>query len=306
MRQSACQQVAIPAQIHWVTVLSSPIAALPLWRKVWRSSFAAMWVMSLALTHPLAAQVANKRALTFTVDTTTYGNIVESSLSSLWLKVRYDGQRGRIDVMDRVRRPAVRLGWLLVSPPQLEQSDYFLFDSSRFVHIRPKQRTFAVYPLHDVAYNFQDRRDGWPFFKHHPAEARVARGTANSTRRVDVGSYWHSEWVRDTNCWGAAFGQCLARGLARGRGEAAAVPPAFIGLIRWIGPTLSLAAISGGDRLIGKPIRATMINQWKAFGGDSVVTVTTARFATGVRFETVHDTIFHIPRNFRQLESASP
>jgi hypothetical protein len=49
-----------------------------------------------------------------------------------------------------------------------------------------------------------------------------------------------------------------------------------------------------------------MINQWKAFGGDSVVTVTTARFATGVRFETVHDTIFHIPRNFRQLKSASP
>lgn len=258
----------------------------------------------LLLGQSLGAQPATKRALTFTVDTTTYGNIVESSLSSLWLKVTYDGQRGRIDVLDRVRRPAVRLGWLLLTPPKLAQGDYFLFDSSRFVHVRPTERAFAVYPLRDVAYNFQDRRDGWPFFKRHPGTATVAPGTANASRRVDLGSYWHSEWVRDTSCWGAAFGQCLVRGLARGRGEAADVPPTFIGLIRWIGPTLSLAAIGARDTLLGKPIRATMINQWTAFGGDSVVTITTARFATGVRLEAVHDTLFQLPNGFRQLKSA--
>jgi hypothetical protein len=255
----------------------------------------------LSLGHVLAAQPAAKRALTFTVDTTTYGNVVESSLSSLWLKVSYDGQRGRIDVVERVRRPSVRLGWLLLSPPELGPGDYFLFDSSRFVHVRPHRRAFTVYPLRDVAYNFEDRRDRWPFFRRHPGEAAVARRTATEGRRVDVGSYWHSEWVRDTSCWGAAFGQCLVRGLARGRGEASDVPPGLISLIRWIGPTMSLGAIAGRDTLLGRPIRATMINQWTAFGGDSVVTITTARFATGVRLETVHDTVFQLPRGFRQL-----
>ena len=264
----------------------------------------AVAALLLSLGHPLAAQPVNKRALTFTVDTTTYGNVAEASLSSLWLKVRYDGQRGRIDVLDRVRRPAVRLSWLRLSPPQLGQGDYFLFDSVHFVHVRPSKRAFAVYQLHDVSYNFQDRRDRWPFFKRHPAEAAVVRNSATEGRRVDGGSYWHSELVRDTSCWGAAFGQCLVRGLARGRGEATDIPPAFIGLIRWIGPTLSLAAIAGRDTLVGKPIRATMINQWTAFGGDSVVTITTARFATGVRFETVHDTVFQPPVGFRQLRAA--
>lgn len=278
------------------------------WRQPSPSAFrlnriCAVAALVLSFGHALAAQPVNKRALAFTVDTTTYGNIAEASLSSLWLKVRYDGQRGRIDVLDRVRRPALRLGWLLLSPPQLGQGDYFLFDSVHFVHVRPSQRGFTVYQLHDVTYNFQDRRDRWPFFKRHPAEAAVVRKSATEGRRVDVGSYWHSELVRDTSCWGAAFGQCLVRGLARGRGEATNVPPAFIGLIRWIGPTLSLAAIAGRDSLVGKPIRATMINQWTAFGGDSVVTITTARFASGVRFETVHDTVFQPPVGFRQLRA---
>ena len=260
--------------------------------------------MLLSCGQSLGAQPGTTRALTFTVDTTTYGNLVESSLSSLWLKVTYDGQRGRIDVLDRVRRPAVRLGWLLLSPPALARGDYFLFDSSRFVHVRPTERVFAVYPLRDLAYNFQDRREGWPFFKRHPGQAVVAQRTADAGLRVDVGSYWHSEWVRDTSCWAAAFGQCLVRGIARGRGEATGVPPTFLGLIRWIGPALSLAAIGASDTLLGKPIRATMIHQWTAFGGDSVVTITTARFATGVRLASVHDTLFQLPNGFRPLQSA--
>ena len=291
--------------MHPIAALAEHASRQPSPRGVTRSRILATVVLALSFGQSLAAQPMNKRALAFTVDTTTYGNVVEASLSSLWLKVRYDGERGRIDVLARARRPAVRLGWLLLSPPELGHADYFLFDSVRFVHVRPGQRAFTVYQLHDVTYNFQDRRDRWPFFKRHPAEATVLRRPASQARRVDVGSYWHSELVRDTSCWGAAFGQCLVRGLARGRGEATDVPPGFIGLIRWIGPTLSLAAIARRDTLVGKPIRATMINQWTAFGGDSVITITTARFATGVRFETVHDTVFQPPVGFRQSQAAA-
>lgn len=291
--------------MHLVAALQGHASRKPSPSTVNLTRLLAAAALTLLFGQSAAAQPVNKRALTFTVDTTTYGNVVEASLSSLWLKVRYDGERGRIDVLGRVRRPAVRLGWLLVSPPDLGKDDYFLFDSVRFVHVRPSQRAFTVYPLHDVTYNFQDRRDRWPFFKRHPAEASVLRIPASEARRVDVGSYWHSELVRDTSCWGAAFGQCLVRGLARGRGEASGVPPGFIGLIRWIGPTISLAAMARRDTLVGKPIRATMINQWSAFGGDSIITITTARFATGVRFETVHDTVFQPPAGFRQSQATA-
>lgn len=263
---------------------------------------AALVAFSLSGAASLLAQGSPKRALTFAVDTTTYGNLVESSLSSLWLEVRYDGHRGRIDVLDRVARPTVRMGWLALSPPRLAQGDYFLFDSSRLVHVRPGSRTFTTYPLKAVSYNFQGERDRWPFFRRPRAGAEVARSrVSGAAQRVDIGSYWHSEWVRDTSCWGAAFGRCLVRELARGRGEATTVPPALIGIIRWIGPTLSLAAIGGRDTLVGKPIRATMVNQWISFGGDSVVTVTTARFVTGLRFEATADSLFRLPRGFREV-----
>jgi hypothetical protein len=49
-----------------------------------------------------------------------------------------------------------------VATPLGGQEDYYLFDSTGFVLVRPQAKTFSTFALTDASFNFENRRDGWP------------------------------------------------------------------------------------------------------------------------------------------------
>src|SRR4051812_31858536 len=125
--------------------------------------------IALALSSgPAMAQGKPLRGIAFTVDTATDGAIVDGMLSALKLDVQFARGRGRIDVLARATRPPVQFKWLTFARTSAAVGDYYLFDSTSFTHVRPRSRTYTRHALSGVSYNYQMRRDGWPFFRHDP------------------------------------------------------------------------------------------------------------------------------------------
>lgn len=83
---------------------------------------------------PAAAQRGPLPGIAFTVDTATDTEIVNGILSSLRLKVAFANGRGRIDVLARATRPAVQFKWVTFARTSAAPGDYYLFDSTSYVH----------------------------------------------------------------------------------------------------------------------------------------------------------------------------
>jgi hypothetical protein len=254
-----------------------------------------------------AAQRPTQRGITYTVDTTTDGNIVAGILDPLVLRVTWADGRGRIDVLARIERPAVRFKWLALALNPARAGDYYLFDSSQVVGVHPSTKTFTRYALSDVTYNYEGRRDGWPFFRFDPEHPDTLAGGVRPTEgtRSDFTMFWHAELMRDTSCTGPNFGKCLVREVARGRADARAAPAEQSGVLRWIGPTRALARISALDSLGGTPIRLTAIQYWRAQGSDDVAVLTVARFLTGLREIDVDPATLKLPVGYTETPPTS-
>lgn len=95
------------------------------------------------------------RGIAFTVDTATGSEIIDGILSSFRLKVAFADGRGRIDVLARATRPAVKFKWLTLARPSAVRGDYYLFDSTSYVHVRPASKTYTRYVLTAVSHNYQ-------------------------------------------------------------------------------------------------------------------------------------------------------
>src|SRR2546423_4609932 len=183
-------------------------------------------LLALASALRPAAQRGPLHGIAYVVDTTTDGEILSGLLSSLRLKVTFAEGRGRIDVLARARRPAVQYKGLTFALNSAAPGDYYLFDSTGFTHVRPASRTYTKYVLADVSYNYEGRRDKWPFFRYDPERPDTLRGGARPTHgsRGDYTVFWHTELTQDTSCSGMAFGHCLVRELARGREDVRDAP----------------------------------------------------------------------------------
>ena len=55
-----------------------------------------------------------------------------------------------------------------VRPPLATPGEYYLFDSTGFILVRPKQRTFSSFLIADHEFNYENRRNGWPEFAFVP------------------------------------------------------------------------------------------------------------------------------------------
>jgi hypothetical protein len=71
--------------------------------------------------------------------------------------------RGRLDVAAVARRtPPIRIEGIVLAAPLAKADDYYLFDSTGFVLVRPGTRTFSSFQIADDRFNYEGRRDGWP------------------------------------------------------------------------------------------------------------------------------------------------
>ena len=125
-----------------------------------------------------------------------------------------------------------------VAPALAKAGEYYLFDSTGFILVRPSQKTFSSFVITDHEFNYENRRDGWRMFQlisegslkidtlgARPLGARVIR---HEPTRI----YWILE-----------MGQTLPHPPIRavGRLSIADAPPGEGGIARWIGPTEALA-----------------------------------------------------------------
>lgn len=273
------------------------------------NQFALVLLALLPLARQATAQPGTLRGITYTVDTTNYvvdtttgGRIVAGILDPLALRVTYADGRGRIDVLARTTRPAVRFKWITLALNSAAPGDYYLFDSTQVLHVRPRSRAFTRYALAHVSHNYEGRRDGWPFFRYdaeRPETLAAGERTKEGTRS-DFTVFWHAELTRDTTCTMPDFGKCLVRELARGRADVRMAPAEEGGVVRWVGPTRALAMMSALDSLVGAPIRLTAVEYWKMPSSDGVAFLGAVRFFTGVRRVTVSPTTLSLPPGYTE------
>lgn len=213
-------------------------------------------------SHPiLAPEVARVRGITFAVDTTPEVTPPgPGPVRPLGMRVTWAGGRGRIDIQSRPHRPVMKIGDVTVGRSQAEPGDYYLFDSTGFVLVRPAMRQYSALQISDAAFNYEGRRDGWPaFFSFAPTRVDTVRADSTITREHgEQRIYWHVDIAKDTVC---TAGGCSIEELARGRTTIADAPVAELIVARWFGPAQALGEIPGGiSRLIDKPIRVTTVS----------------------------------------------
>jgi hypothetical protein len=215
----------------------------------------------VALQVDAGAQVSNLRGITFVVDTTPdMTPRGPGPVRPMGLQVTWAGTRGRIDILTRPARPIIRVGDVIVGQSPVVAGDYYLFDSTGFVLVRPGAKQYSILRISDAAFNYEGRRDGWPaFFPFAPT--RVDTVSADSVATSDHAEhhiYWHVDVAKDTVC---TMGGCSVEELARGRTTIADAPVAELLVARWFGPAQALADLPGGvARLRDKPVRVTTVS----------------------------------------------
>ncbi|SRR5258708_4243904 len=180
---------------------------------------------------------------------------------SLGLRVTYAGSRGRVDVLAAPTRPAFSVDSVVFASWLAASGDYYLFDSTAFILVRPSAKEFFAFRLGDASFNYAGRRDGWPaFFALKPTVVATIRDRTASllSQHGEFPIFWHLDLVRDTVC---VVGACSIEELARGRTPIADAPAEEVSVVRWFGPAQALAEVFGGvARLIGKPMRLTTVS----------------------------------------------
>jgi hypothetical protein len=168
--------------------------------------------------------------------------------------VVFAGGRGRLDVAAVAQRtPPIRTAGIVLAGPLAKQGDYYLFDSTGFVLVRPGVSTFSSFQIADDRFNFEGRRAGWPawFPLKRTAVDSLGSGTSTAVLRQHGGYpvYWHSD--------------IKGRELARGRFTVVDGRPGELTVVRWFGATRALAALMlKGDTLPGEKPTVTALGLW--------------------------------------------
>ncbi len=175
--------------------------------------------------------------------------------------VVFAGGRGRLDVTAVARRtPSLRTEGIVLAAPLAAAGDYYLFDSTGFVLVRPAKGTFSVSEIADDRFNYEGRRDGWPAFfpfKRTTVDT-LAEGTSLAVLRQHGAYpvYWHAD--------------IPGRALARGRFTVVDARPGELTVLRWFAASRALATLMmKGDALGGATPTVTALGLW----GESVDTI---------------------------------
>ena len=202
--------------------------------------------------------------------------------------------RGRLDVAAIARRtPAIRTQGILLTAPLASVGDYYLFDSTGFVLVRPGARSFSSFAIADDRFNFDGRRDGWPawFPLKRTSVDTVAEGTSGAALRQHGAFpvYWHAD-VR-------------GRELARGRFTVVDAPPGELAVVRWFAATRAVAALAlKGDTFGGMTPTVTALGLW-AEQVDTLppTSIVEVRPFTAMRTATVPQERLELPAGYAEV-----
>jgi hypothetical protein len=148
----------------------------------------------------------------------------------------------------------VRTAGIVLGAPLAKPGDYYLFDSTGFVLVRPATRTFSSFQIADDRYNYEGRRDGWPAwfpFKRQPAIDTLGPDAPAVAFRQHGAYpvYWHAD--------------ITGRQLARGRFTLVDARPGELAVVRWFAATRALAGLLlRGESLGGRVPTLTALGLW--------------------------------------------
>lgn len=167
--------------------------------------------------------------------------------------ILFAGGRGRLDVTAVARPPVLRTRGVVLAAPLARPGDYYLFDSTGFVLVRPATRTFSSFQIADDRYNYEGRRDGWPAwfpFKRSAVDTLGPSTPATTLRQHGAYPvYWHAD--------------IPGRALARGRFTVVDARPGELAAVRWFAATRALAGLMlRGDTLGGAHPTLMALGLW--------------------------------------------
>ena len=168
--------------------------------------------------------------------------------------VVFAGGRGRLEVAAVARRtPVIRIEGIVLGAPLATSGDYYLFDSTGFILVRPATRTFSSFQIADDRFNYEGRRDGWPAWFPLKRTSVDTLGAAPAAAVIHQHGaypvYWHAD--------------IKGRELARGRFTVVDASPGELAVVRWFAATRALAALMlKGDTLGAAKPTLTALGLW--------------------------------------------
>jgi hypothetical protein len=175
----------------------------------------------------------------FDVDTAPLPAPASGALGMFAGSVEFAAGRGRLDVTTRRAGPPIAVQGVAITGPLAGTGDYYLFDSTGFVLVRPASRTFSTFALSESSYRLGDvpePREGFMEFSPLHADTLAAGDSARLTQHGPFTVRWHLDRRQ-------AVGP--ARVLARGWIEVVDAPAGEASAIRWFGASAVLARMAG-------------------------------------------------------------
>jgi hypothetical protein len=155
--------------------------------------------------------------------------------------VRFAAGRGRLDVTTPHYGPPIAVQGRTIAAPLARAGDYYLFDSTGFVLVRPASRTFSTFVLSESSYRLGDvpePREGFMEFSALRAGTLVAADSARLRRHGPYTVRWHLD---------RRHAKGPAQVLARGWIELPDAPAGEASVVRWFGATAALARLLNGS-----------------------------------------------------------
>jgi len=201
----------------------------------------------------IGAERATIPGIAFAIDTSSAAREARSVFDTFGGRLVFAARRGRLDIVSRPEDAPVRMingNW--VAAPLANAGDYYLFDSTGFILVRPATKTFSSFAMRDVSYNYRDERDGWPaMFDFYQVTSRgLVSGAAAADKLAQHGEI-HVYW--QLNDGGLPAGQSLARG----RLVLADAPASEASVAQWFAAALALAGIAPSQ--LNNDVRITSI-----------------------------------------------
>jgi len=182
---------------------------------------------------------------------------IDTSGTSVFLRlagqVEFGAGRGRIDVSGVASRAVRSINGVTIGAPAARPGDYYLFDSTGYVVVRPSTRTFSVVLFTSATYRHGNVRESWDdvfdFSTDQPEDVPLT----DSVRLAQHGAFavrWHLDRLLPVG---------PAEILARGRVLVADAPRGEAGVVRWMGVAPALATLRDSISPLDSDLQLTTV-----------------------------------------------
>lgn len=221
---------------------------------------ATAWSSSAAQTIP---------GIRFRVDTAETNAPAAGVLSRFRGSIEFAAGRGRIDVSAVAELPARSVNGVTIGTPLARSGDYYLFDSTGYIVVRPSSRTFSVVSSTTSTYRHGNVREPWDGYFEF-ATVRPEDISPSDTVRLTQHGPFSVRWHLDRRNVGGP-----AEILARGRVLVMDAPRGEGSVARWIAVTPALATLPDSIKPLDSHLQLTAVvvlpPQSKGFGETNLI-----------------------------------